>query len=107
MVSAPSHDNGAVYTFNATSGDQLQKFSNADTPESWWFGFSHGMVIHAGTNVGIVGHSYEDRGLTKSGAGAVYVFDLNTGKQIRKLTPAVSAAGMYFGTSLLLSGDYL
>ncbi len=34
MVSATHQGNGAVYTFDVTSGGQLQKFNNTDTPPS-------------------------------------------------------------------------
>ncbi len=108
MVSAPQQDNGAVYTFDASNGKLLLKFANADTPSTWMFGVgSSGMVIHASKNVGIVGHQYEDRNGKLTKAGAVYVFDLTTGVQIRKITPAKSAQYMYFGDSLIVSGDYL
>ncbi len=107
MVSAGYYDNGAVYTFDAISGDQLQKFTNTDSPSSLAFGYSHALAIHNSTNVGIVGHGYEDQGGMKTAAGAVYVFHLDTGAQIRKIIPAVSAAEMYFGSSLFVFGDYL
>ncbi len=104
LVSTGKGNNGAVYVFDALSGKEVQKFVNTDTPEMTEFGSgSSRLAIHAGTNVGIVGHPTEDGNLTN--AGAVYVFDLNTGAQIRKLTPAVPAAGMLFGSSLCLMTD--
>ncbi len=108
MVSAPKNGYGSVYTFDASNGTQLLKFTNTDTPKSLNLGYgSSGMATHAGKNVGIVGHMYEDRGNTLHDAGAVYVFDLHTGLQIRKVTPAQSASGMRFGCSVLVFGDYL
>ncbi len=108
MVAAPKLGKGAVYTFDALNGKQLQKFTNYDTPASWWLGVgSSGMVVHSSKNVGIVGHRDENRGGALSYAGAVYVFDLDTGAKIRKIRPAMSAEYMKFGASLFLSGDFL
>ncbi len=106
MVSAVNNGIGAVYTFDALSGDQLQKFVNRDAPQTG-FGSSCGLAIHSSTNVGIVGHNWEGRNGKMPKAGAVYVFDLSTGAQLRKITPADSAAGMFFGISLVLSGGFL
>ncbi len=99
MVSACHHGFGAVYTFDAFSGDQLQKYTNTDFPKSWEFGHSTGLAIHTGRNVGIVGHPEAG-----SSPGAVYVFDLNSGTQIKKITKAGSN---WFGASLCVVKDFL
>ncbi len=109
MVSAPHNGIGAVYTFDVSNGTQLLKYTNTDTPKSYHFGAgSSGMVTHASKNVGIVGHREEDRGVHEEWRrGAVYVFDLGTGLQIRKITSARSAVGDLFGSSLVVFGDFL
>ncbi len=107
MVNAYKHGNGTVYTFDATTGQQLRKFVNTDVPQNWWFGRSSALAFHASTNVGIVGNHRENRGGALGNAGAVYVFDLNTGTQIRKIIPAISTVNMYFGSSLFVSEDFL
>ncbi len=108
MVTAYYHGFcGAVYTFDALSGDQRQKFTNTDTPKSWYFGRSDKLAIYAGKNVGIVGHAQENRGGNLSNAGAVYIFDLGTGAQVRKIPPLFPTAGMLFGSSVVVSGDFL
>ncbi len=107
MVTACYRGYGAVYTFDALTGVQRRQFINTDTPNNWNFGRPDQLAIHAGKNVGIVGHSYEDRGGTLSYAGAVYIFDLGTGDQVRKITPLSSMAQMFFGSSVVVSGDFL
>ncbi len=96
------HGNGVVYTFDAISGSHLQKFTNTDTPQHHWFGRSDAMIIHSKKNVAIIGHGYETELVC-----SLYVFDLSTGAQIQKITPAVSAGLMHFGASLFVYGDYL
>ncbi len=113
MVAAnPLRSFCAVYTFDASNGTQLMKFTSTDckyhTENSKNFGTgSSGMAIHARKNVGIVGHQREDRNGTLKGAGAVYVFDLHTGLQIRKITPTQRVENMSFGYSLLVFDDFL
>ncbi len=110
IVSSRAHGgSGALYTFSALSGEQLQKFTNTDKePPYHDFGLGpNQLAIHAGTDVGIVGHKYDDRGGALSKAGAVYVFNLSTGAAIRKITPAASAVNMFFGCSLFVSRNRL
>ncbi len=106
MVSANNRGNGAVYTFDVLSGELIQIFTNTNAPNED-FGHLSQLGIHPGSNVGIAGYSFEDRNDRLSKAGAVYLFDLHNGTQLRKVIPAKSAANMYFGHSLLVSGDFL
>ncbi len=83
MVTARSRGSGRVYTFDALNGTQLVKFINTDGPQK--AGFGRSLAMHQSTNVGIVGHMAENIGGTKT--GAVYIFDLRTGIQLRKIKP--------------------
>ncbi len=107
MVSALHQGTGTVYAFYASNGTQFQKFENANISATHVFGASWGMVIHASKNIGIVGHGYDNGNGTLSFAGAVHIFDLTTGVRIRKIMQAKPAARMFFGHTLLLSGDFL
>ncbi len=110
MVSAPRHN--VVYSFDALNATRLHKYKTYDR-QLGTFGFgSPGIVILESKNVVIFGHKYENRGAVAGDyrfAGAVYIFDLGTGAQIRKIMPAETTLeyDMYFGASLLVSGDFL
>jgi len=85
---------GAAYLFDGTTGEQLFKLTADDAADGDEFGCS---VAISGI-VAIVGawkHNYGG-----ADAGAAYLFDVATGKQLRKLTPDDTAEGDRFGVSV-------
>ncbi len=107
IVSAPAHGSGAVYIFDASSGEQLQTFTNTDPIEAdKVFGRQPALDLDANMNVGIVGNPVNKNG-SIANVGAVYIFDLTTGNEIRKITPAVPISNLFFGFSLFVSADFL
>lgn len=107
LVSAP-HSSvaaslaGAVYLFDLTTGKQVRRFTASDAAASDFFNtvvVSGNLVV-----VGAVGHSDVVLG---ANVGAVYVFDLTTGQQLRRITASNAVAGAYFGYNLAASGRLL
>ena len=70
---------GAAYVFDFNTGQEVRKLLTSDGDAFDSFG---GQVGVSG-NLALIGaHGDDDNG---SGAGAAYVFDLNTGQEVRKL----------------------
>jgi hypothetical protein len=90
---------GAAYIFDVTTGNQLHKLMAADAQAGDFFG--HSVAISG--NIAIVGAVYEDTAASDS--GAVYVFDVTSGNQLRKLTASDAQADDLFGISVALDGD--
>jgi outer membrane protein assembly factor BamB len=94
-------DAGAVYVFDAVSGQQRFKLRAADGAAQDLFGLSlaaHGSLL-------AVGAPFDDD--LGDGSGAVYLFDSTTGQQLAKFTPADGAAGDRFGWSVGLTATHL
>ena len=91
-------DSGSAYLFDAVTGLELHKLTSSDGAPLDRFGCS---VSLAG-GLALVG-SYRDDG-NGTNAGAAYVFDVATGQQLLKLTPADAAVRDYFGCSVSLDG---
>lgn len=95
------HKCGSAYVFNAGTGQQLMKLVPADSSVNQFFGrsvaISDGKVI-----IGASGDSEQSLG-----AGAAYVFDLETGEELIKFTKpcGVGGAGDSFGFSVAADGD--
>ncbi len=107
IVGAPfeSHSdkkNGAAYLFDALSGHQLGKLVSSDLHN--YDNFGAAVVIQG--NRAVVGAPGADTS-SKKNVGAVYVFDVVTGTQIRKLLSADKPKGQQFGSSLAASGTNL
>lgn len=90
---------GAAYVFDLTSGEELFKLAASDAEDSDRFGTS---VALAG-NRAIVGAPNHEGAPGPS--GAAYVFDLGTGREIRKLIASDPAFGDQFGFSVSISGN--
>ncbi len=101
-VSATSDDDngaesGAVYLFDATTGNQVNKLLPNEGSEGAYFGTSISMsggIITVGAN------NDNENG---SGSGSAYVFDVSTGDQIYKLLPNDGSEGDRFGSSIAIS----
>jgi hypothetical protein len=102
VVSEPAYDvaapkPGAVHVFNAATGAFIRTLKPADSINNDGFGSSiaiQGKHLLVGAN----------RRMT-SGLGAAYLFDLSTGKQLRKIDAFEQAD--FFGTAVAISGDLL
>ncbi|TWT46603.1 FG-GAP repeat protein [Botrimarina hoheduenensis] len=87
---------GAAYVFDLTTGVQLAKLVPTDATAGSFFG---GAVAIEGS-LALVGAWKNDANGVDS--GAAYLFDLDTGSQLAKLTPADGLAGNNFGRSVAL-----
>ena len=92
---------GAAYVFDLSTGQQLAKLNASDAEDGDLFGYS----VAISGDLAIVGAFQED-GAGASGAnrGAAYVFDLSTGRQIRKLTASDAEDGDFFGGAVAIEG---
>ena len=102
IVGAPTDDDGAsssgsAYIFNVTTGAQLHKLTASDAAQNDRFGV--GVAIDG--NYAIVGA----RNQGTPSVGAVYVFDVTTGNELRKLTPSDGANADFFGKFVAISGN--
>ncbi|MEM8756566.1 MAG: GC-type dockerin domain-anchored protein [Planctomycetota bacterium] len=92
-------DSGAVYMFDAATGQQLRKLI---APK----GAAHdnfGLGLAADGDTLVVGAPFSDGNGASS--GSVYVFDLNTGNAIGELIATDNAAGDQFGRAVAIDGD--
>ncbi len=88
---------GAAHVYDTRSGKHLRRLRPSGLAHLDRFGAS---VAVCGS-LGLVGAPGDDE---KAGnSGAVYVFDLATGRMLRKLTPPSFVAGGEFGASVALS----
>lgn len=92
-------DSGSVYLFNVNTGAQIRKLTASDAAASDQFG--RGVAI-SGDKIVIGAPFDDDKG---SNSGSVYVFDANTGAQLRKMTASDGAASDSFGLDVAISGD--
>jgi hypothetical protein len=96
---APS--SGAVYLFDANTGQQLRKLVADDGHISG----NLGSTITMGDGVVAVGTSRDDE--IGPYTGAVYLFDTATGDQIAKLFPDTPVDYAYFGSAVAISDGVL
>ena len=90
---------GAVYLFDIGTGQELAKLVAGDGQAFAAFGSSLG--ISADT---LVVGAQSDSG-TLPQAGAAYLFDVQSGQEIAKLTPRDPGSLDYFGASVAISGS--
>lgn len=95
------NDTGAVYLFNADSGQLLQTFTDPTPTPGDRFGYA---VAGWGSKV-IVG-CYRESQLAGN-SGAVYVFDSMTGALEREIFNPTPNPADYFGKALAVAGDRL
>ncbi|MCH8047157.1 MAG: FG-GAP repeat protein [Planctomycetes bacterium] len=89
---------GAVYVFDATTGEQRFKLTASDGKFRDVFGDTVGIS----GNRAIVGARFQDE--AGINAGAAYVFDVTTGEQLFKLTASDGEADDRFGWSVAIDG---
>jgi hypothetical protein len=92
---------GAAYVFDAQTGQQLYKLYGSDIERNDLFG----IAVEVGEGVIAVGTQRDDSSGISS--GAVYLFDADTGDQIRKLIPDPSSPQDHFGYSLAIHDGLL
>lgn len=106
-VGASGHDvlgpsSGAIYLFDAATGQQLHKFLADDGHIS--FG-NLGVEVSMGNGIIAAGVSLD--GENGSYAGALYLFDTTTGDQIAKVFPEITQSYDYFGSSVSISNGII
>ena len=104
IVGAPrqnrgSSDSGAVHVFDVNTGKQLYTLVPDTSTRNDQFGAS---IAIDGTKVLVGAHKDKHNGRN---AGAAYLFDLISGKQIFKLSASDSHKNDQFGCSVALQGD--
>ena len=101
-------DAGAVYLFDAVTGDLLQTFQNPTPEIGDHFGFS---LAVSGNNVliGAIGDGAGEEYLyffkTGSEAGAAHLFDMTTGDLLQTFQKNTPVTGDQFGFSVAISGN--
>jgi WD40 repeat protein len=92
----------AAYAFDLDTGQELWKFSDPNAPATFGFGF--GISVGVSGELAAIGDSADSTVLSQ--AGAVYLYNLQTGQLARTLYPHTSAVGQ-FGVAVDLEGDTL
>jgi hypothetical protein len=90
---------GSAYVFDTTTGRQLRKLTASDPEGSNFFGLS---VAISGSTALVSAPFDDDAG---NNSGSAYLFDVDTGQQLFKLTAADASANALFGSSVALSGS--
>ena len=93
---------GTASVANAVNFTQTDKLTASNAAAGDVFGNS----VAISGNLGLVGAPFDDRGVGKSNAGSVYVFDTTTGSQLLNLAASDGSGNDHFGWSVGLSGDY-
>ncbi len=92
---------GSVYVFDLSTGEYLYKLQPSDPVEGMCFG---DCLAVAGDRL-VVG-AYHDN-VNGPRSGSVYLYDLNTGRQLRKIAPSDGIEEQSFGRSLAIDGQRL
>ena len=106
LVGAPTWDApgasacGAAYVFDVATGAQLWTLTATDRVA----GDRTGNAVAISGDYAVVG-SYWNYHVNGSDAGAVYIFDMTDGTQVRKLVASDASPGAWFGTSVAVSGN--
>ena len=109
IIGAPGNDDdgrlsGSAYLFDITTGNELFKLTASDASELDHFGVS---VDISGT-VALVGARYgvgAEGGTGFDKPGSAYLFDVNTGDELLKVTASDAEIGDQFGLSVAISGS--
>ena len=91
----------SAFIFDVTTGTQLHKLIHSDAGGT---NFRFGYRVAISGNYAIIGADlgYNNNVLT----GVAYIFDVTTGKEIKKLFASDGAVNDYFGCSVAISGNY-
>ncbi len=98
---AAGNDAGAVYVFNALTGDQLTRITSPNPATEEQFGYS----VDIKDNLIAIGANQSN--YTTLGSGAVYVYDATTFELIAEVSPDSLAEGSAFGSSVAIDGESL
>lgn len=98
---AGNFDYGAAYLYSSTTGAFVATLINP-TPE---FSDNFGVAIATSGNLAAVGAWQDNAGA--SDAGAVYLYDTNTGALVRTIVNPEPAIGDHFGSAVAMSGNLL
>ena len=90
---------GSAYLYDTLTGTERFKLTASDAAAGDGFGRS---VAISGDHAVIGAWGDDDRG---ENSGSVYVFDVATGGELRKLTASDGAAEDYFGEAVAISGN--
>jgi len=90
---------GSAYLFDTTTGQELFKLTADDAKANDQFGVSVGIA----GGYAVVG-SLDAQG---DASGAVYVYDVATGQQLRKIVPDDALGGDFFGQAVAIDGTTL
>jgi len=94
-------DRGAVYIYDRLSGVEIAKLTASDGQDGDQLGHS----VAVSGNLVVAGARWEDG--TGTDFGAAYVFDLETGAQLYKLTASDGADADNFGYAVAIDGNYV
>lgn len=97
-----ANDAGAVYVFNARTGELLDKLTAEDASATAFFG--EGVAVCG--DIAVIGADGDDNGPGGMNSGAAYVFNLSTGEEIYKFTADDASTDDYFGWPVRLSGNH-
>ena len=103
IVGAYGYDDytGSAYLFDVKTGKQLHKIVAKDTSKYCCFGYS----VDIDKNIAILGTTpYEFSGIKNS---SVYVFNVKTGQQLKKIIVNSSPLADYFGRSIALNNNII
>jgi outer membrane protein assembly factor BamB len=92
-------DSGAVYLFEATTGEQIAKLIPNDATRADRFGSS---IAMSNGIIAIGASSDSDMGLS---VGSAYLFDATTGTQLMKLLPSDGVRDDNFGRSIAIDNN--
>ena len=93
---APYSNSGSVYIFDVATGNQLHKLTPSDVSSNKAFGYQ------VAIDDGLIAISAVGDGANGSYAGAVYIFDAETGAELHKLLAADGASGDSFGQTVAM-----
>lgn len=101
LVGAPradavAMDSGAAYLFDAVTGNELMKL----IPDDGGAGDQFGDKVALQGNLALIGARYDD--VHGMHSGSAYVFDISTGTQLAKITPADPGAGDNFASNVAI-----
>ncbi|MEL6797106.1 MAG: hypothetical protein AAFO89_09835, partial [Planctomycetota bacterium] len=94
-------DAGAVYLFDAATGQEITKITSPDGMARDNFGLG----LAADGDLIVVGAPFADGDGTS--AGAVHLFDIATGDPVGRLRPDDISAGDQFGRAVAIDGDLI
>ena len=85
---------GAAYVFDTNTGQRLHRLTPREpTPFT-----QLGEAVALQGNIAVVGAPFDDT--AASSAGAVYIFDINSGEQLARILPSTSNPGQNFGVAV-------